>query len=111
MCIPANVETSNFPLSAATGLPDPSKKLPEESGNLFMVKDLGVKGFNGQRLRKSLASCAPEKGFWRKFKGWFHFHWFNDLQCASKLTYRTILTNFKIDNQNEVEYSNKREKK
>lgn len=57
--------TSNFPLSALTGLPDPSQKLPADSGLLFMVKNLGVTGYTGRNLRKSFASCAPEKKWYK----------------------------------------------
>lgn len=59
------VTTNNLPLNALTMTADHSQKLPADSGLLFMVKNLGVKGYTGRSARKSFASCAPEKKFFK----------------------------------------------
>lgn len=46
---------------------DPST-LPKDSGKMFMITDVGAKGYDGRKLKKSFASCAPEKSFSAKIK-------------------------------------------
>lgn len=43
---------------------DPSK-LPKDSGKIFMVTDVGAKGLDGRKVKKSFASCAAKTGLKR----------------------------------------------